>query len=316
MTDRGTISILGGSGFVGSELCALLCSQGYSIKLFTRNAVNCRHLRVLPSLSIVQINDYTGDSIAPHLEGSVALINLVGILNEKGSDGSGFHRAHVEVTRAALVACEKSVVRRFIQMSALNADANGASHYLRSKGKAENYLNAFSKPLVHTTIFKPSVIFGNNDSFLNRFAQLLKWTPLMFPLACPRARFAPIYVGDLVQCIANAIDDESSYGLSYEICGPNTYSLKELVAYTGKLSGHQRIILGLPRFLSRLQAKLLEFVPGKPFSLDNYRSMLVDSVCSDGIRCTTSIKSIAPTYLNKKRSAVIGQRAHHQSAYT
>ena len=122
MTDRGTISILGGSGFVGSELCAQLCSQGYTIKLFTRNAVNCRHLRVLPSLTVVQISDYSADNIAAHLAGSSALINLVGILNEKGNNGSGFHHAHVEVTRAALVACEKSVVRRFLQMSALNAD--------------------------------------------------------------------------------------------------------------------------------------------------------------------------------------------------
>ena len=316
MTDRGTISILGGSGFVGSELCAQLCSQGYTIKLFTRNAVNCRHLRVLPSLTVVQINDYSADNISAHLAGSSALINLVGILNEKGNNGSGFHRAHVEVTRAALVACEKTVVRRFIQMSALNADAKGASHYLRSKGKAENYLNAFSKPLVHTTIFKPSVIFGSNDSFMNRFAQLLKWTPLMFPLACPRTRFAPVYVGDVVTCMVNAIDDEATFDKSYELCGPQTYTLKELVAYAGKLSGHQRLILGLPRFLSKIQAKLLEFVPGKPFSVDNYHSMRLDSVCSNGISCTTSLKSIAPTYLGKHRTNPSEQRTHHQSVYT
>lgn len=315
MADRGTVSILGGSGFVGSELCALLCSKGYSINLFTRNAVNCRHLRVLPSLTVIQISDYTAENIAPHLQDNMALINLIGILNEKGSNGSGFHQAHVEITRAALVACEKAAVRRFLQMSALNADAKGASHYLRSKGKAENYLNAFSKPLVHTTIFKPSVIFGNHDSFLNRFAQLLKWAPLMFPLACPRTRFAPVYVGDVVEIMTNALEDESTFDQSFELCGPHTYTLKEIVKYTSKLSGHRRLIVGLPNILSRLQAKLLEFVPGKPFSMDNYRSLQSDSVCNDGIPCKTSLESIAPTYIGKRNSRFTAQHSHRQSAY-
>ena len=315
MSDRGTVGILGGSGFVGSELCARLCSKGYAIKLFTRNPSNCRHLRVLPSLSVVPVAEYTADSIAAHLEGSSALINLVGILNEKGAKGTGFHQAHVEVTRAALVACEKTVVRRFLQMSALNADAKAASHYLRSKGKAENYLNAFSKPLVRTTIFKPSVIFGRNDSFMNRFAQLLKWTPVVFPLACPNTRFAPVYVGDVIKTMVSALEDESTYGMTYELCGPHTYSLRELVSYAGKLSGHRRLILGLPRILSRMQAKLLEFVPGKPFSVDNYHSLQTDSVCNNGIRCRTSLESIAPTYIGKHGGSAIEQRRHHQSAY-
>ena len=315
MTNRGTISILGGSGFVGSELCALLCSKGYSINLFTRNAVNCRHLRVLPSLSVIQISDYTAENITPHLQDNIALINLIGILNEKGSNGSGFHQAHVEITRAALVACEQAVVRRFLQMSALNADAKGTSHYLRSKGKAENYLNAFSRPLVHTTIFKPSVIFGAHDSFLNRFASLLKWTPLVFPLACPRTRFAPVYVGDVVETMVNSLEDESTYGQSIELCGPHIYTLKEIVKYAGKLSGHRRLILGLPAILSRIQAKLLEFAPGKPLSMDNYRSLQTDSVCNDGVHCKTSLESIAPTYIGKCNSGVTAQHSHRQSAY-
>ena len=315
MADRGTVGILGGSGFVGSELCALLCAKGYSIKLFTRNPVNCRHLRVLPSLAVIQVNDYSAESIATHLEGSTALINLVGILNEKGSDGSGFHRAHVEVSRAALVACEKTVTRRLLQMSALNADAKGASHYLRSKGKAENYLNTFSLPLVHTTIFKPSVIFGANDSFLNRFSKLLKWIPLIFPLACPKTRFAPVYVGDVVECMVDALEDETTYGRSIELCGPHTYTLKELVQYTAKLNGYRRIILGLPNLFARLQAKLLEFVPGKPLSMDNYRSLQTDSICQEGIHCETSLESIAPTYIGKPNTSFTAHRSQQQSAY-
>ena len=316
MTNRGTVCILGGSGFVGSELCALLCNRGYSIKLLTRNAANCRHLRVLPTLSVIQINEYSADNIATFLTGSTALINLIGILNEKGRDGSGFHQAHVEITRAALVACEKTVVRRFIQMSALHADPNGPSHYLRSKGKAENYLNAFAKPLINATIFKPSVIFGRNDSFLNRFTQLLKWTPGIFPLACAQTKFAPVFVGDVVQHIVDALEDESTYGNSYELCGPNTYTLKELVQYCGKLSNQNRWVIGLPKILSRIQAKFLELVPGKPFSVDNFYSLQVDSISSNGIKCATSLESIAPTYIGNRRGLNFSQRrSSHQSAY-
>ncbi len=317
MTNKKTVCVLGGSGFVGSELCTLLCKKGYSIKLFTRNTSNCRHLRVLPSLSVVQINEYTADEIAAHMDGSVALINLIGILNEKGSNGAGFHQAHVEITRAALVACERSVVRRYLQMSALNADPRGPSHYLRSKGKAENYLKAFAKPLVHVTIFKPSVIFGKNDSFLNRFAGLLKWTPILFPLACAKTRFAPVYVGDVAKSMVDALEDESTYDKSIELCGPNEYSLKELVCLTATLCGYKRVVIGLPKFLSLLQARMLQFIPGKPFSVDNYHSLQVDSVCKEGIKCTTSIEAIAPTYLKRQnQTSSRHPGSNHQSAYS
>ena len=317
MNNRGTVCILGGSGFVGSELCALLCSKGYSIKLLTRNARNGRHLLVLPSLSVIQIKNYDAETLAAHLEGCDALINLIGILNESGKSGTGFHHAHVEITRAALVACEKTVVRRFLQMSALNADPNGPSHYLRSKGKAEKYLQTFAEPLIHATIFRPSVIFGKNDSFMNRFAALLKWTPAIFPLACAQAKFEPVFVGDVVNFMVDSLEDESSYGISYDLCGPNRYSLKELVQYAGKLSSHERTIISLPRMLSKLQAKLLEFVPGKPFSVDNYNSLQIDSISDNAIRCPTSLESIAPTYLAKRRSTSLGRRhSSHQSAYT
>ena len=313
MNNRGTICILGGSGFVGSELCASLCNKGYGIKLLTRNAASCRHLRVLPTLSVIQIKDYSAENIATFLKGSTALINLIGILNEKGRDGTEFHQAHVEVTRAALVACEQTIVRRLIQISALHANPNGPSHYLRSKGKAENYLNAFSKPLINTTIFKPSVIFGRKDSFMNRFAALLKWMPGVFPLACANARFAPVYVGDVVEKIVQAIDDETTFGKRYDLVGPKEYTLKELVQYCGKISGHPRWVISLPNFLSKIQARMLEFFPGKPLSMDNYRSLQIDSTSEHGVHCRTSLESIAPTYLGRRSSINFD---HRQSAYT
>ncbi len=300
MAIKGLIGIIGGSGFVGSELCAQLIAAGYSVKLLTRNLDKCRHLKVLPSLSIIQINGYQVNAMAAHLKGCQALINLTGILNEKGSDGKEFHQVHVGTTRAALNACEKANIPRLLQMSALNAHADGPSHYLRSKGKAENYLKTFSDSQVHYTIFKPSVIFGKDDSFLNRFAALLKTVPGVFPLACADAQFAPVYVGDVAKKMVAAINDKDSYNQTYELCGPHIYSLKELVQYTANICGYKRAVLGLPLFLSRLQASVFEHVPGKPFSVDNFNSLKLDSVCTQSDACTTSLSAIAPTYLGKK----------------
>jgi len=299
MATKGLIGVIGGSGFVGSELCAQLITSGYSVRLLTRNIANCRHLKVLPSLSIIQVNDYRANTLAKALKDCHALVNLIGILNEKGNGGKEFHQIHVGITRAALNACESAKIPRLLQMSALNADADGPSHYLRSKGKAENYLKTFSGPQLDYTIFKPSVIFGEGDSFLNRFADLLKTVPWVFPLACANARFAPVYVGDVAKKMVAAIDDRTTYNQSYELCGPNIYSLKELVQYTANICGYKRTVISLPMFLSKLQAAVFEYVPGKPFSKDNFNSLKLDSVCSQCPPCTTSLQAIAPTYLGK-----------------
>jgi uncharacterized protein YbjT (DUF2867 family) len=300
MAIKGLIGVIGGNGFVGSELCAQLICAGYSVRLLTRNVSKCRHLKVLPSLSIIQIKDYSAETLTSALKDCHALFNLIGILNEKGRDGKEFHRIHVGITRAALNACESAKIPRLLQMSALNADADGPSHYLRSKGKAENYLKTFSESQVDYTIFKPSVIFGEGDSFLNRFAGLLKTIPGVFPLACANARFAPVYVGDVAKKMTAAIDDISAYNQSYELCGPNIYTLKELVQYTSNICGYKRTIIGLPLFLSKLQATVFEYVPGKPFSKDNFNSLKLDSVCNHCVPCTTSLAAIAPTYLTNK----------------
>ncbi|MFK7794076.1 MAG: complex I NDUFA9 subunit family protein [Gammaproteobacteria bacterium] len=297
MAIKGLIGVIGGSGFVGSELCAQLISSGYSVKLLTRNTDKCRHLKVLPSLSIVQIKDYQSNTLTAALKDCHALINLIGILNERGNDGKEFHRIHVGITRNALKACENAKIPRLLQMSALNAHPDAPSHYLRSKGKAENYLKTFSASQVNYTIFQPSVIFGEGDSFLNRFADLLKIVPGIFPLACPNARFAPVYVGDVANKMITAIEDKASYNQSYELCGPNIYSLKELVQYTANICGYKRTVLGLPMFLSKLQATVFEYVPGKPLSKDNFNSLKLDSVCKQCPPCTTSLSAIAPTYL-------------------
>ena len=291
------IAILGGSGFVGSELCRRLTAEGHTIRVLSRKLATATATSDLPNLTLHHCPEYSASELARETQSCDVLINLIGILNEKGRDGSGFDAAHYAITQNALQACISNAIPRMLQLSALHADVDGPSHYLRSKGKAETLLNNCRD--IDITIFKPSVIFGPGDSFLNRFADLLSFTPGVFPLACGNARFAPVYVGDVVTAMANSLEQIDSYGNSYELCGPNIYTLKQLVELTGKFSGHSRWVISLPPTLSKLQAMMLELVPGKPMSMDNFRSLSLDSVCGECTPCPTSLESIAPSYLKK-----------------
>lgn len=279
--------VLGGSGFVGSHLVAHLANAGHAVTVPTRDPQRCRHLRLLPTVRIVHADIHAPGVLESLLRGADVAINLVGILNEPGRDGAGFRRAHVELTRRLIEACGATGVRRLVQVSALNAASPAAadpatSHYLRSKGEAEALLKASG---LRWTILQPSVIFGPGDSFLNRFAGLLRVIPLALPLAMPGARFSPVHVADVVEAIARVIRDPATAGRTYPLCGPDTFTLRELVAMVARTLGLRRWIIGLPRPVSRLQAAVMDFVPGKPFSTDNYRSLLMDSVGStSGLR--------------------------------
>jgi len=294
-----TVCIFGGSGFVGHYISGLLIEKGYRVRIVTRHPQRHKDMKVLPGLTLIQGTPADKTVRDAALEDCDVAINLVGILNEKGRDGRGFRKVHVDLAKDILQSCIDKQLPRLLHMSALNADSSkGSSHYLRSKGEAENYLHTFTGRNIHITSFKPSVIFGPGDSFLNRFAGLLKLAPVM-PLACPDARFAPVYVGDVAEAFVNAIDDKQSFGQRIELCGPNQYTLEELVEYTARCLGLHRVIAGLTDWASRLQAAVMDFVPGKPFSTDNYNSLKQDSICSQGTPCPTSIEAIAPYYLGK-----------------
>jgi uncharacterized protein YbjT (DUF2867 family) len=279
--------VLGGSGFVGSRLVARLANAGHAVTVPTRDPERCRHLRLLPTVRIVHADIHAPGVLESLLGDADVAINLVGILNEAGRDGAGFRRAHVDLTRRLIEACATAGVRRLVQISALNAAGPevagpALSHYLRSKGEAEALLRASS---LRWTILQPSVIFGPGDSFLNRFAGLLRMIPLVFPLAMPRARFSPVDVADVVTAIDRVVRDPATAGRTYQLCGPDTFTLRELVTMVACTLGLRRWIVGLPSPVSRLQAAVMDFVPGKPFSTDNYRSLLTDSVgTTDGLR--------------------------------
>ena len=298
------ICLIGGSGFVGHHLSHLLGRQGHSVRIPSRHPQRLRDLAIPPGVELVEADIHNPAALEQLLNSCDVVINLVGILNEKGDKGRGFHAAHVELTEKIIAACERSGIQRLLHMSALNA-GKGESHYLKSKGEAESRLQAAVGRL-DITIFRPSIIYGPGDSFFNRFAELLRLSPLLFPLACPDARFAPIYVGDVVHCFAAAIDNPATYDQAYALCGPKSYTFRELVTYTADLINTPRILMELSDWASRLQANVMEFAPGKPFSRDNYRSLQTDSVCSGefpdifGIE-PRALEALVPLYLGQGR---------------
>ena len=249
--------------------------------MLTRRPHRHRHVGVAPGAQLVEARSLDATALATHFAGAQAVVNLVGILNEGG--GATFERAHFELPKAVLAACKAAGVPRLLHMSALNADAKaGPSEYLRTKGRAEDHLHA-EAGAVAVTSFQPSVIFGPDDSFFNRFAALMK-IPGPFPLACPKARFAPVYVGDVAESFARSLDDPATFDQRYDLCGPRVFTLRELVEYTVQAMGERKPIIELNDTLSRLQAKVLGVLPGRPFTMDNYRSMQMDSVCgNDGL---------------------------------
>lgn len=296
-----TVCVLGGTGFVGRHLTAKLVRAGYRVRIPTRRRERHRGLLVLPGVELVEADIHDPQALEQVFTDCQAVVNLVGILNERGHRGLGFQRAHVELADKVVNACQQCGVRRLLHMSALGADsAPGNSHYLRSKAEAETLVHTLSGPALAVTSFRPSVIFGPEDSFLNRFAGLLRAVPGVFPLACPEARFQPVYVGDVAEAFATALTAPDTYGQRYDLCGPRVYTLRELVRYAARQIGVSRLVVGLPDWASRLQANLLEYAPGKPFSRDNYRSLQRDSVCPEGApHCPTSLEAIAPSYLGE-----------------
>lgn len=291
--------LIGGTGFLGGAMARrLVCrpaSADFRLTLPTRRRERAKHLTTLPTASVIEASVHDEAVLARLMQGQDLVISLVGIL--KGD----FQRAHVDLPGKIARAAAAAGVPRLIHISALAAAADAPSNYLRSKAAGEAAVQA---AYPQATIFQPSVIFGRGDSFLTLFAGLLRVAPIV-PLACPNARFQPIWVEDVVSAVLASIDRPESQGQTYPLCGPREYTLRDLVAYTGKLSGHPRAILGLPLALSYLQALMMEFVPGGPMTRDNVRSMQVPNVCPAG--CTlpfglsaTPLEAVAPTYLIPK----------------
>lgn len=292
------ITILGGAGFVGSALVNKLNDAGYQVKVLSRRREAAKHLIMLPNVQVAQCDVMDNHLLKQALQGSDAVINLIGILHENGN--STFEAVHNQLPRRVATMCEELSITRLLQMSALQANSHAPSQYLKSKARGEAAINEFSKKL-DITIFRPSVIFGRGDSFINLFANLVKFLPVIF-LAKPDAKFQPIWVEDVAQAFVNALENTATYCKSYDLGGPKIYSLRELVEKVMAILGKQRPIIGLNNALSMAQAFALELMPIKLMTRDNIRSMQVDSVCEAPIAAELNITStaldvIAPDYL-------------------
>ena len=300
------VLVAGGSGFVGRHIVAALAARGARVTVPTRRRERAKHLLPLPTVDVVEADVAQPGVLARLAAGRDAVINLVGVLHsrrgrrdERGPNdyGPDFARAHVELAQAVVNACRGAGVKRLLHMSALGADPQGPSEYLRSKGIGEGV--ALAAEDIAVTVFRPSVIFGPEDSFLNLFATLARLMPVIV-LACPQARFQPVYVGDVARAFIAALDERGAHGKRYDLGGPKQYTLRELVETVCALTGRRRLIIGLGERLSMLQARLLELAPVKLMTRDNVRSMQVPSVCATpfpfGIEPAV-LEALAPSWL-------------------
>lgn len=285
--------ILGGAGFLGRHLAAELARRSVEVTVPSRRRERAKHLIVLPTADVVEADINAPGVLERLARGRDAVINLVGVLH------GSFERAHVELPKAIVAACRANGVPRLLHVSALGAAPDAPSEYLRSKARGEQVVLGAEGLAV--TVFRPSVVFGPEDRFLNTFACLARYLPVL-ALACPQARFQPVYVGDVARALAEALDEPEAHGKRYDLCGPREYTLKALVEYACAATGRHRLVLGLPPSLSYLQARLLEWSPGPLMTRDNYHSMQVPNVCAQD--CTlpfglapTALEAVAPAYL-------------------
>jgi NADH dehydrogenase len=299
------ILVIGGAGFVGRHIVARLVGKGLRVTVPTRHRARAGHLILLPTVDVVESDVHSDDALDALLRDHDAVINLVGILQgSRGTPyGREFARAHVELPKRIVAACTRQGLRRYLHMSALGADPKGPSMYQRSKGDGEAVVRASS---LDWTIFQPSVVFGPEDRFLNTFATLAKFFPVL-PIGGADVRFQPVWIGDVAQAFVNALDNRDTYGKSYELVGPRVYTLRELVRFAAAASGHPRPVVALPGGIAQVQARMMELAPGEPLmSRDNLDSMKVDNIASSqpyvpapelGIT-PTAMEAEAPRYLS------------------
>ncbi len=291
------ILVLGGSGFVGGHLARRLARDGHAVRIATRYAPGARRLAIVPGARIRQFDPYDVERLTEELEGCDALVNLIGIVNEPGRDGSGFRRAHVQLVGIAIEACRRAGVPRLVQMSALQAGSE-QSHSLRTRGAGDTLVRQSG---LDWTIFRPSTIFGRDDRFVSRFSALLKWMPVL-PLVRPQAIMAPVFVGDVVEAFARALHRRDAVGMTYELCGPERWIRREVVEYVARERGAKRWVVELPEALGWLQARAFDFLPGGLLSSDHFQSLGVPGVCGeDGLQQLAiepwSMRDKAPEWL-------------------
>ena len=269
------ILLIGGNGFVGRVLAAQLQVAGYSVLIPSSHPAAGRELRMLPKIHIEDADIHEFDelqSLCARIKPNGAVINLAGVLHDKPAQpyGKVFKAAHVDLPKNIITAMQLHGLKRYLHMSALGADSNGPSMYQRSKGDGETAVKASN---VDWTIFRPSVIFGAQDQFINLFAKLAKLFPAM-PLANHQAKFQPVSVDDVAIAFVKSLAMPQTIHQSYDLVGPTVYTMKEIVEFAARKAKTSCAIIPVPAFVGYLQALAFEFLPVPTLmSRDNIASM-------------------------------------------
>lgn len=275
------ICILGGTGFVGRHLARRLAEDGHQIKILSRRREDARSILVIPSLTVVPGNVYDGDFLARQFHDHDVVINLVGVLHDSRRSNRGFEDVHVKFPALTVEACRRAGVPRLLHMSALQADPDGPSEYLKSRGRGEAKVFADAGNDIAVTAFRPSIIFGPDDAFTNVFAKLLRTVPVFNVLVCPKAKFQPIYVKDVATAFAHTLSDPSTIGKRYDLVGPQVHTMRDIVEFIDGVIGTNRKMIPVGPGLAKIMAFFMQFAPGKPLTPDNVRSMSVDNVSNE-----------------------------------
>lgn len=306
------ITIIGGSGFVGRHIVRALARRGYRIRVACRRPDLAGHLQPLGNtgqIMAVQANVRYPASLAAACEGAYAVINLTGVLHSAGAQS--FDAVHVFGAEASAKAARGARARLFIQMSAIGADANSRSGYARSKAEGEARARANFPGAI---VLRPSIVFGPEDSFFNRFAELARFSPFLPLIGGGATRFQPVFAGDVGEAVARLVDVGDADGKTYELGGPETFSFRELMQFTLDTINRSRLLLPLPWSIAKVQAAILGVLPKPLLTLDQVELLRHDNVVGEEARreqrtleglglTPQGIEGIVPGYLYRYRKA-------------
>jgi NADH dehydrogenase len=300
------VTVFGGSGFLGRYLVQRLAQAGARVKVAVRDPEAARFLKPMGGVGQVvpvAANIRDRPSIGRAVEGADAVVNLVGILYERGRQR--FDGVHVRGAQQVAAAAREAGARRFLQVSAIGAATDSPARYGRSKRAGEL---AVAEAFPGATVVRPSVVFGPEDQFFNRFAALARLAPALPLPGGGLTRFQPVYVGDLAEAMMRLLADEATAGATYELGGPRVYTLRQIYEYVLAETGRRRLLLPLPFALMRWQAMVLQFLPEPPLTPDQVNLLTVDNVVAEGAKGfaelgiqPTAVEAVVPGYLARYR---------------
>ena len=306
----GLVTVFGGSGFVGTQVVRALARKGWRIRVAVRTPASAVDLKVMGDVGQIQpvrCDITNADDVAHALRGANAAVNLVGLLFE--TPGRGFQTAHVDGTRNIAEACVAAGVGRLVQMSAIGADVHSDAEYGRTKGEAEAEVRRIKPDAV---ILRPSIVFGNGDGFLNRFASMATMSPALPLIGGGETKFQPVWVGDVAEAVARSVTRDDAAGRTFELGGPDVWSFKDILTYILRETGRRRLLAPLPFFAAEAIGSLAQItaVVGIPPMLthDQVLMLKTDNVMANGAEGlsalgieATGLEAIAPSYLWRYR---------------